>query len=329
MNYRSLLMDDSASESEEQFKAEAEVSASPEKPATGSQTLRSGFTHQGEQKNYGFTILFEDDGQANEIKYELSVTCLGLNAESRSEFQIDRTSPVYINEVEPDLVADKLAYLAGKVFYPLRVETDSTGAFLSVTNVEEIRARWPKCRREIDANFEGDYASRYIGVMEDKLRDNDFIQLIFKEDWFIRVYFQSIYKNYNPANAETKNMHFPNLQIWMDGYQTEEIVLPEKNHFGALELHHNGELIPDEINMESGRYQAKYILDPVSHIIRMIVAEWTQVGKTEKKITFKLFTTDLDNAIKKLRKETEMANLIFLDGSESGTKRQGFWEKWF
>lgn len=329
MNYRSLLLDDSAGDSDEQYKAEEKFLASPEKPATGSQTLRSGFTQRGAQKNYGFTILFEDNGQANEIKYELSVTSLGFNEYSRCEFEIDRTSPVYINEVEPDLVADQLAYLAGKVFYPLRVETDTTGAFLSVTNTDEIRKRWSACRAEIEARFEGNHTSRYIRVMEDRLRNDDFIQLTFKSDWFICVYFQAIYKNYHPANAETIYMRFPNQEAWTDGYETKQTLLQGTNHFGAVELHHEGNLVADEMNLESGKYHAKYILDPVSHIIRIIVAEWTQVGKADKKITFKLFSTDENNPVKESRKQTEMTNLVFLDGSDSEAKRPGFWEKWF
>ncbi len=109
---------------------------------------------------------------------------MGLNDGQNFLYRLDRTSPLYINEVTPELLVDKLAYETGKIFYPLVVETKRDGKFLAIQNFDEIRIRWRKVRLDLETYYEGEYATRYIRLMDEKLMDDNFIQVCFKNDWY-------------------------------------------------------------------------------------------------------------------------------------------------
>ncbi|WP_316804299.1 hypothetical protein [Pedobacter nototheniae] len=331
MNYRSLLSDESAAPEEQKaFVALENKKTGLPVQFTGNHGLTSKFNKKGERKNYGLTILTQENSAENEIKYELAVTCLGINEESTISYQIERTGPVYINELEPDLVADKLAYEAGKIFYPLTIETDKEGRFLGVKNINEIRKRWPKAKEKITDYFEGEYVSKYLGLMEERLADDDFIQLIFRDDWFIKVYFQAIYRNYTETLTVEEYLNFPILQPWVSGYKTIEKVNQYTNHFGSVEVNHQGELIQDEENSMTGNYEARYVLNAASKAIQIIIAEWTCKDLTEKRIVFKLFTRDgiETGNVQTNISPSEVDSLVFIDGRKN-TGKTSFWEKWF
>ena len=65
---------------------------------------------------YGVLITFVDAEEQNEVKYEVEVTRLKPGIEGQPLFLINRISDVFINETLPDLVADRLADAADKVF---------------------------------------------------------------------------------------------------------------------------------------------------------------------------------------------------------------------
>ncbi|RBQ01930.1 hypothetical protein [Pedobacter miscanthi] len=331
MNYRSLLLDDSGTAPEvEKLAGETEKANQPIQ-FDGNFGLEKKIGKEGNVLNYGLTILFEEEKQAHEVKYELSLTYLGLNQEQNFLYRLDRTSAVYVNEVIPELVADKLAYQAGSIFYPLIVETKPDGKFLKVTNCDEIRKRWVKVRSEIENYFEGDYAAKYIRLMNERLMDDNFIQICFREDWFIQTYFQSIYKNYKQQLTVEENLLFPNLEPTALGYKTVETVNPFTNYFGALQLEHKGILEQDEINSATGGYRAKYILSPATKVIQIIIAEWWVKEITEKKVTLKLFSTDKfdDEKLPTNVASSSIESLVFLDGDKTNKREKSFWGSWF
>lgn len=328
MNYKSLLFDDSGTP--QQVKIPIEKANQPIQ-FDGNFGLERKVGEKGNQLHYGLVILFEEEGVSHEIKYELSVTYLGLNEEKNFLWQLDRTSPIYINEVVPELLADKLAYEAGKIFYPLIVETKRDGKFLAIKNCNEIRQKWTAVRVNIENYFEGPYAAKYIHLMDERLMEDNFIQICFRDDWFIQTYFQSIYKSYKAELNLEEQLFFPNLDPMALGYKTAESVNPLTNHFGALQIQHQGILEQDEINFATGGYQAKYILSPVSKAIQMIIAEWWVKEITERKVTLKLFTTDqLSNEeLPTNIAPSSIEDLVFLDGNKTNKSEKGFWSNWF
>ena len=330
MNYKSLLFDDINSVEKEKPSFVKTDKANQPVQFDKNFGLEKKIEIEGKKQQYGLTILFEEEGASNEIKYELSIIYLGLSREQNFLYQLERTSPVYVNEVIPDLLADKLAYEAGKIFYPLMVEIRKDGKFLAVKNGDEIRKRWVKTKADIEGYFEGAYASKYIQLMNERLAEDDYIQICFRDDWFIKTYFQSIYKPYNQGLKVGENLHFPNLEPKSLGYKTVECVNPVTNHFGAIQLEHQGHLEQDEIQQARGNYQAKYILNPASKAIQIILAEWTVNELTEKKVTLKLFIMGELGNDKLSTEKTSLSieNLVFIDDNKTNKRKQGFWNNW-
>ena len=103
---------------------------------------------------YGVLITFNDgEEEADEVKYEVSVTRLRPGTEGQALFQIDRISGVFINGTLPDLIADRLAAAAGKVFYPLIIAVDqnrgSDASFKKdFTILEKPDTPWYKSNKE-------------------------------------------------------------------------------------------------------------------------------------------------------------------------------------
>jgi hypothetical protein len=98
-------------------------------------------------RKYGVLIFIEKDGIENSIKYELEIKYLKRIEKTHYLLWIDRVSEVFINDQLPDLLVDQLCYETGKIFYPLQIEIDAQGTFLSVYNMEEIQDRWKKKKR--------------------------------------------------------------------------------------------------------------------------------------------------------------------------------------
>ena len=79
MNYRSLLLDDGGIAPEVNKPGEKAERANQPIQFDGHFGLQKRVGKVGSTQLYGLTILFEEEGEANEIKYELSITYLGLN----------------------------------------------------------------------------------------------------------------------------------------------------------------------------------------------------------------------------------------------------------
>lgn len=330
MNQRNLLTDE-----HHQPEALAPVNLRDERfnqpfPLDHNFSLLRKLNKNGETRHYGLTILFGDGDTANEIKYELAVTYLGQTPENTLLYKLERRSPVYINELTPELVADQLAYEVGKVFYPLTIEANKEGKFLSIQNLGEIRKRWPAIRAAVTAYFEGDFTTRYFQLMDEKLADDGAIQICLRDDWFIQVYFQAIYKSYTESLRIETQLTFPNLEPMTSGYHTIEQVNELTNHFGAIEIEHHGLLEEAESQENRGTYNAKYILNPVSKAIQIIIASWEWRERKDRDIKLKLFMLDEEEQGKLVKGSSSAAieNLIVLDGNER-KKRNSFWDKWF
>lgn len=280
-------------------------------------------------RNYECTLLFESIHHANEIKYEIRITCLGFTEENTILYQLERTSSVYINQSLPDLLVDKIAMQAGKVFYPLVIETDRNSSYLQIKNFEEIKSRWPIIKKDLEQNFEGQYAEEYFNLMDSRLEDEYFTQLVFKDDWFVKVYFQNIYKKYSTSLSAIDQLFFPNLEVLSLGYKTTQALNRTTNDNGDIELTHKGDLITDELNEDKGTYEATYHLKAVSKCIQSIIASWTILNLNEDKVTFKLLELEVDTieGLSSSMHQSSLNNLVLLDGNQK--VKTSFWDKLF
>jgi hypothetical protein len=290
--------------------------------------------------SYGVRVNFEEEAAKNEVKYQVRVTRLKPAATGEALFQIERTSDVFINEQLPDLVADRLAYTAGKVFYPLVISVDGNGGFESVYNHQQILKRWEATKANIMANFDGELVEQYVARMEKQLASRAQVQMaLFHNDWFLQTFFKPIYKTYGPGHTSQSTYRFPVLKsLLVDGYTTQEKLNPYFTDFGAVELVHEGAIIPAtddaiDIPVGSGSYEGYYILHPGFKHIVFIISDFEYQDEKKTNVKVKIFMIpqngqafDHDFILNgKDAAYPQQPGLVIVDGPDKGS----FWDRLF
>ncbi|WP_343522827.1 hypothetical protein [Pedobacter sp.] len=285
---------------------------------------------------YGVLITFnEGEENSNEVKYEAKVTRLKPGTEGQPLFQIERVSDVFVNEMLPDLVADRLAYALGKVFYPLVITVDQNGGFQNIYNHQEILKRWPAVKKRVLDNFEGSLVEKYIERMEKQLINPDSIQLAFLNDWFIQAFFKPLYKEYGQHRITGSIYKFPLVKDFnVEGYITEEKLSGETNSFGAIELWHKGVVKPlaDDLyiaNRAAGEYKGYYLLHPKYRRIISVVSDFSYGAPVGSKAKVKITVIpedglefDHDFELDTNVKGMPVTEMVVVDGQRP---RKGFW----
>ncbi|MGE8290774.1 MAG: hypothetical protein ACN6ON_03815 [Sphingobacterium sp.] len=240
----------------------------------------------GQKMDYGLLLNFGPESSQTELKYTCSLTRLSNDTEGNFVFELNRTSAVYINEILPDLIADKLAFETGKVFYPLHLTADPSGELLGIANAGEIQRRWSEVKDALRSYFQGDFFEDYLQKVE-KLMDQEhnIFSAISRTDWFIRVFFQPFYKLY-PARNTARRQFFPNLPTLSMQYQLVENLMPQLNHLGAIELTQQGLLEQDaDYGIAcSGSSEVQYIFHPQTRALLAVNGCW--VSTVEGNQTF-------------------------------------------
>jgi hypothetical protein len=294
-----------------------------------------------QSKSFGVRINFEEKSQQpQEVKYTVRVTRLKPAANGDALFQIERTSEVYINETLPDLIADRLAYMAGKVFYPLVISVDKNGGFSNVANHEQILKRWEKTKANILDNFEGELVEHYVSRMEKQVAVRERVQMaLLYNDWFLQTFFKPIYKPYEPNYSSESLFMFPLLkESGSSGYTTRESLNPSFNDFGAIELLHDGKIMPDEGDvidalMPSGQYNGYYTLHPNNRQVIAIVADFSYDDQQVADVKVKIFRIPENGEAfdhdfmpgKAASTSNPQSGLVIVDGEPE----RSFWDRLF
>jgi hypothetical protein len=304
---------------------------------------------EGFKKNYGYVLTINNGRKSNTIKYEVDITYLKATPQRTRLFEIARTSIVFINDMEPDLLVDKLAYEVGSVFYPLKIEVNFDGSFLAVANPDEIRKRWYTRKGEITNYFKGEHADRYCQMMEKVIANDDRLNRALKNDYLIVTYFSPIYKSYTPQFAFTNIYGYPLIgKSTPVLFSIEQRVDEYLNELNGIELRHTGTAVDDRsaddlihrrsfalsqsvdesIKPVSGQYVARYILNDRSKIIRAINAEWTLCLNNDLTIAVSLYETSQNQPSLTNRFNDDQSFLVMLD-KEEPSKMKSFWKSLF
>ncbi|WP_412466915.1 hypothetical protein [Pedobacter sp. KLB.chiD] len=287
---------------------------------------------------YGVLINFkEGEGNTNEVKYEVRVTRLRPGKTGEPLFQINRISDVFINEIPPDLIADKLAYALGKVFYPLVIAVDHNGGFQSIYNHDEILKRWQLVKKNVLDNFDGCLVENYVSRMEKQLSNLDQIQQAFLNDWLIQTFFKPLYKEYGQHRTAESVYKFPIAKDFhVEGYITEEKLSGQTNSFGAVELLHNGIIKPleDELfiaHRHTGDYVGNYFLHPKNKRILSVVSDFSYRSQEESRVKIRITVIpedglefDHDFELESNVKGLPVTEMVMIDGQ---SPRKGFWNR--
>ncbi|KIO76399.1 hypothetical protein TH53_15120 [Pedobacter lusitanus] len=244
---------------------------------------------------YGLREVFSSDGLETVLKYEISITYKKTIAQNLRIFEIERVSPLYINDCLPETVAEQLALQTGSVFYPLQIHADFSGSYVSVANIEIIQQRWKTVKESILEYFTGEETENYLTQMEKVINDEDRIDNAIRKDLVIRTFFAGLYKSYQQDLELTEDLYFPLVGDSSPlAFSVRQTVNPLYNDSDQLEIRHEGVSIDERsaadlirqddfatmryeneaIPKVEASYKARYALNAVTKSIEALEVYW-------------------------------------------------------
>lgn len=293
---------------------------------------------QNFKKSYGFVLTIKEGDTENSIKYEADITYVKTIPDYARLFKIERTTKVYLNDTDPDLLMDQLAAEAGTALYPVVLEVDFDGKFLGINNHQEIKDRWQERKQQILEYFVGDIAAQYCKLMDNTIDSLPQLSWAYRKDMLIGSYFTPIYKSYGSLLRTEDEMKFMLAgNAAPIAYQVTTEVRKNLHDMGLVELVQAG-VVTDERSIRdieeersfpfrrmtdgeakpvTGKYAARYLLHPNSNAIRSINAEW-ELDLTQKRvITVSMHQINADDKVDQLTKGQDQPSLVFLDRDEN------------
>lgn len=265
------------------------------------------FQPENSFRRYAVAIIIDNGNRRSELKYETSVRW--LKSENKLHFfEIDRTSPLYLNEEEVNEIADLLAYKTSKVLYPLQISTDRHGKFNAVENLSVFKERWPAVKEEVYRLFDGETVDHYCQKIEYIVDEPDAIGLYLKNDYFIRTLFFGICRHFGEEYETEITETFPVVDNVMEpvfgiGLETD----PLKDEYDLIRIKGEGILndersvndfiagtpfsltVDDEGEMNhEGSIRLHYFLDEKTTLAESIYLECDINLEQEKKIAIEI-----------------------------------------
>jgi hypothetical protein len=291
--------------------------------------------------HYGVLISFIEDDKKTEVKYTATIKYLTTLQNENRVFEVDRTSIVYINDIEPDNTIDELAHECGCVYYPLQVEIGLNGKIKSINNYTEIIERWEKKKQQLKEYFQGEIVEQYIQLMNNTIQSEDDLTDCITKDLFFDVYFSSIYKIYTTGINNKIDLHFPLIGNSLPiKFSCIDVLGEYCNDYEAIELSHSGVLSDDRciVDLEEeldypvnkllnnslvqavGTYDALYILNHNSGEIETIIANWKLNLTVKKEVEIKVY---------KIENNFTDEDGINTEENQSLVSKKSFWKKLF
>lgn len=245
------------------------------------------------KKIYNVFYNFSDGEEQNNISFQTSVVSIENNSNIKGYIvEIDRTSPILVNNESPQLVIDDLAIETARVIYPLQIIINPRGKFISLNNYEEIVKRWETVKDKIRDSFESQWTEQYISWTETTLQRKEALFVSLKKDWFLSTFFESIYTNYY-SNYKINNKLF--FHILPDFEDFECSIVQEMNKYSddesQLTISQTGK-IDNETNENNedlipinGAFESKYLLDPIDKSIKNVTVNCSLDFITSKKLS--------------------------------------------
>ncbi|WP_103863885.1 LysM domain-containing protein [Aquimarina sp. I32.4] len=295
--------------------------------------------------NYGVLKTIKSGKKENTIKYKLSLRFYPENEALDHNFiSIDLVSKIFINDEEPNLIADELAVACTEVLYPLVVKTDNNLNLLDIVNHQDIVKRWKKQKRKKLSYYQGSVAEKYFHLFEQTLFTKDLFFEHLQNDWFFKAYFNKIYTGYNdklevdnkiefPILPNTKNIQYTvskkgsifikdnRIKIEIDGKCTDprnKIELEKKAYFPtSIDRNHTP---------VKGKYRALYFLNSKDHRIQSIYLSCDLDMSKTKSGTITISELDNDSQIQHKR---HPKSIKFQEENNTDKKKKTFWKSLF
>ncbi|MGY0037454.1 hypothetical protein [Pedobacter sp. NJ-S-72] len=259
---------------------------------------------------YGLREVFGSDGLETVLKYEISITYKKTIAQNLRIFEVEKVSPVYINDSLPETVAEQLALQTGSVFYPLQLHVDFAGSYVSIANTEAIQQRWKTVKEICLDYFTGEETENYLAQMEIVINDPDRIDNAIRKDLVVRTFFAGIYKSYQQELESKDDLHFPLVGDSLPlVFSVKQTVSPLYNDSDQLEIRHEGVSVDersiadlireddfatmrfenDTIPKVEASYKARYALNAVTKSIEALEVSWEMNLQCKEVISISMY----------------------------------------
>lgn len=202
------------------------------------------------------------------IKYQVCVQFYKLDYESNNFVSIDIVSKTYINNKEPDLIAEEMAMACSKALYPIEFKINTNGLLQDIQNHEEILKRWKKQKEENLRYFKGKVAENYMNLFEQNIKSKEKLFDSLQKDWFYKTYFNDIYTVYGEGFNINVPTDFPILPHQENIIYTVDRTATIFLKSNRLKIQINGSNKNKNTTENSkGKYNAIYNLSQKNHVI--------------------------------------------------------------
>jgi len=256
------------------------------------------------KKNYLAEYTIFNGNEKVSIKEEVYVKWLATDNDYYC-IEVDRKA-LYINDKVEKSMADQLAEMTAKVFYPLQIIVNSDGKFVDLYNFDSIRDRWKKVKKEVLKEFRGAAVEEQLKIFEGKLDDNIVIFRAFLNDWFLRAFFSGLNIEYKETLKIEKTVRFPiSKKVGEVDFFVEQTIFPAVDQYNLVNITQTGILSDSrskndfenglhfsydtaeekEVKQVEGSYEAYYFLDPNRNVIDSLFLECELKLDVPQKIT--------------------------------------------
>jgi hypothetical protein len=207
--------------------------------------------HPAQVLTYGFMVDMTRGMEKNTVRCEYSIQNIGKSKLGHQLFLVDRISPVYINDKEPDTLAEELACKIATAIYPLQLETDEQGSFAKINNHSQILERWYTLKPELLEYYDGEDMRKYIQLSEQSLSSVELLYEKLSQDWFLISYFAPVLGTYSSNSLKQTYIYLPisdsNVPVQ---YLTTWHLNPSIDEHDEITVHGEGTVQEDRCKMD-------------------------------------------------------------------------------
>ncbi len=254
-------------------------------------------------KKHGISIQIHNGNKSTNIKYEISTEWQTLDEKYTA--RVERISPVYINNLLPDLMITRLSVDVFNIINPFIFELNKNGQIVDIHNFEEIQQRWENNKNELNKKRQGEVFEKYLRLFSHTLSRKSLFLNKISNDWALYTLFFGIYQIYGSQFSLERIIHFPFIQNAKGiQYNVIQQISEFLNNDRMIKITVDGK-VTDTRNIKDFEYgqdetvmtdspklagvcNAVYIVNPQTNIPETIRAEYTLDLDEKKTIIIKI-----------------------------------------
>lgn len=238
---------------------------------------------------------------------------------------------LFVNQHEPDLVAEQLASRAMKVLYPIKVDVNAQNEPIrGIVNHGEIIERWIIEKENILNKYEGDFLETFIDKMEKKIASKSEIEVSLQYDMFWSVFFHPQYAAYGQNKTKKAVFDFPIIPYATYRFTGEQVLSDFYTEYGTYQVSFEAvEKLPKTFEKfgpgANMKLSAQFDLDQTDGILKHSVVNWgiySQDGQVcHKRTRFSAYE------IEDLAAKTATLDPARQEPDQTTAPKKGFWER--